>query len=650
MKKEVLLGALLVSAPLASAKELLEIKITSGIRSEQSRIDTPVTLDVITREEIDASGAAHLVDVLRGRGSIQVIDTFGNGARASISMRGFGDTANANTLVLVDGRRLNNPDIGSPDLSSISIKDIERIEIIQGSASVLYGDQAVGGVINVITRKSTEPVAYVEYGVGSYNGQRLVANVSRKLTDDLSIRLAGEKRDSDGYRDHSESLYDNYSAGLQYDFNQGFWFADMQSTHEDIHTPGALFFSDIAVSGRRHSRPEYRNDYIDTQTDVFRTGVNTRINDNWSFEGEWTYRESDGEFIQSFRGGAAGTRPTFQDRRINSFNPRLIGQHVFKGREVVSTLGVDVETSRYRFANAFGFQKGDQAISSAYGQWVVGLNERFKLSYGIRSSRVENEFHDGGAFGSTFATPTDINNDVTASELGLQYRPNSQWRLYWRLAENYRFAKLDEYIDGVNTASIIDDQTGHALEFGVDYEGDAWSTSFQAYSLKLNNEIAFNPNTFDNINLDATKRQGVVVNAAYRFNARTRAELDLNVLDAEVVSGTFAGNEIPLVANYTARVGIRHAFNDQWNAGAELYAVGDRVYSGDFDRDLDQLNGYRVVNLTAQYEHKNWSATFRIGNVLNEKYAEFGAKSGTNESIQPSPERNFQASIRYRFQ
>ncbi|NOQ87761.1 MAG: TonB-dependent receptor plug domain-containing protein, partial [Gammaproteobacteria bacterium] len=127
--------------------------VVSAARTEQSTLTTPASITVITRKQIEDSGSTHIVEVLRGQGGVQIKDLYGDGSRATVDMRGFGDSAGSNTLILIDGRRLNNPDIGAPDLNSIALDDVERIEVVQGSAGVLFGDQAVGGVINIITRK-----------------------------------------------------------------------------------------------------------------------------------------------------------------------------------------------------------------------------------------------------------------------------------------------------------------------------------------------------------------------------------------------------------------------------------------------------------------------------------------------------------------
>ena len=92
------------------------------------------------------------------RRAIAVRDYYGNGARTSVDMRGFGETAPVNTLVLIDGRRINLPDLSGADWSQIAKEDVERIEILRGSGSVLYGDNAAGGVRNIITKKAKKPI------------------------------------------------------------------------------------------------------------------------------------------------------------------------------------------------------------------------------------------------------------------------------------------------------------------------------------------------------------------------------------------------------------------------------------------------------------------------------------------------------------
>ena len=651
MKMGFLLGVLFTYAPLSLAKDLLEIEITSGIRSQQKAVAIPARIEVITREEIEASGATHIAEALRGRGAVQLTDTFGDGSRSNIGMRGFGDTANANTLILVDGRRLNNSDLASPDLNSVSLKDVERIEIIQGSASVLYGDQAVGGVINIITRRPDEKAVSAQLGYGSYDSYKMQAQFSDRLNKNLSLRLSTEIRESGGYRDHNKLQYENLFGVIEYEYNQGSVFAEFQTTDESLHTPGALFASEARLD-RKLVRPEYQNDFIDTKTQVFRAGVKHSLNDHWKLETELTYRESDGEFLQSSRNAPEVLIAT-QRRRVNSFNPRMIGHYDFNGGGLLLTLGYDQDDTRYRLSSRFGPQSNDQLVSSWYGQAVVPVNKKIDVSFGARRSKVNNEISDGFAF----LTPTDIDDTVSVNELGFSYRPDVDWRWYGRVAETYRFAKVDEHTLYFGPGTL-QNQVGTSREAGIEYAGKDLRAAMNIYHLGLDNEIAFDGSTGGNINLAETRRRGFSVDIDYQLNHQWAISSNYNYVNAEVTVGTFARNDVPMVSSKTFRGGLNYRLNTYWQFYGELQATGERVYSGDFNNALGKLAGYGVVNFKAGYQRNNWQIDARINNILDKRYAEFGARYNdfslfpvisSHATVQPSPERNLWLSARYQF-
>ncbi len=133
---------------------------------------------VITAEDIARSPAQTVQEIIAQTPGVQLTTLYGgvNGAQTNVDVRGFGAFATANTLVLINGRRLNDVDLAGVDLSTIPRDSIERIEITRGnSGAVLYGDNAVGGVINIVTKTAAggAPVSIsAEAGVGSFN-QRL---------------------------------------------------------------------------------------------------------------------------------------------------------------------------------------------------------------------------------------------------------------------------------------------------------------------------------------------------------------------------------------------------------------------------------------------------------------------------------------------
>jgi iron complex outermembrane receptor protein len=118
----------------------------------------PANISVITKRDIAEMPSATLPDILKARAGIDVRSVSGSlGIDATADLRGFGDTAASNTLILVDGQRINPIDMGSISWSAIPLAGVQRIEIIRGSGTILYGDRASGGVINIITDKTGTP-------------------------------------------------------------------------------------------------------------------------------------------------------------------------------------------------------------------------------------------------------------------------------------------------------------------------------------------------------------------------------------------------------------------------------------------------------------------------------------------------------------
>ena len=145
------LAALLASASITMAEEMKpdeQVVTPAGIAENENSAAGPVT--VIRRDEIERSGLIFLDDLLRGIGVVQVLRDGGGGAPSRLFVRGAGP---GESVVLIDGVRVSSAIDGYLDTSGITLDDVERIEIARGAYSVTYGSQAVGGVVNIITRK-----------------------------------------------------------------------------------------------------------------------------------------------------------------------------------------------------------------------------------------------------------------------------------------------------------------------------------------------------------------------------------------------------------------------------------------------------------------------------------------------------------------
>jgi iron complex outermembrane receptor protein len=220
--------------------------VVTATRYEERISSVPAHMSVITEEDIKNSTARSIPDLLRTQPGIQVSDLTGNGRNFTVDIRGFGETAGLNTLVLVDGRRINQPDLSGADWTLIGLHRVKRIEIIRGGrGSVLYGDNAAGGVINIITKEGEAFHAGAEIAGGSYDTFRSKAYVSGSAHN-LSYAFSGSYLDSDGYRDNSETDPKDIGANLNYFVSDKIRFNLSGDYHKDkTGLPGAIKKSDL---------------------------------------------------------------------------------------------------------------------------------------------------------------------------------------------------------------------------------------------------------------------------------------------------------------------------------------------------------------------------------------------------------------------
>jgi len=636
----------------AHAQDELETIVVSATRSEQTEVITPASITVISRDEIERSGAQNVAEMLRGRPGVSVRDAYGNGSTAVIDMRGFGPTATSNTLVLVDGRRLNNSsDTGGPDLGSISLDDVERIEIVQGSAGALYGNQAVGGVVNIVLRRPLGSQASAELGVGSYGRQQLRLNLVEQLGDGVALRLSGETRNADNYRDQNAEGYDNLLLHVEKTHAAGRVFLEGQVIRDYLELPGSLFEDELEAD-RRQSVADYAGDYSDTDTDILRIGAQHLLTEAWVFEGELSRRRAYRDFVTSFRGWP-GT-PSDQDREVYVFTPRLIKSFSSDWGPGTLTLGVDLEDTDYFLESQLGTQQVDQFMRSYYVQGGAPLANRLSLTAGARYAKVDNEIEDS----FTFTNGANLDDDVMVGSLGMVYEPAEAWRLFARADQNFRFAKVEEHTDMGGIPTGLDTQTGISYELGAEYAGARQFGKLVVYRIDLEDEIAYDSAVGlfgGNTNLDETRRLGLMADWGMNLGAGRRLGVSYTYTDSEITDGSFEGNDVPLVPEHMVSLFADYPLTERWAVHGEVLSVSKRRFGGDFDNQFGYLEGYEVVNLRVGYASGPADFGVRVNNLLDEEYSEDGAVGwnpaivGNSPAYFPSPERNVWITSTIRF-
>ncbi|WP_301361170.1 TonB-dependent receptor plug domain-containing protein [Stutzerimonas nitrititolerans] len=626
-------GLALAADESSSSAQLPPMVIT---RATNLKAPTPASVAVIDREQIEASASSDLLDVLRSQAGLQIRDTMGDGNRAAISLRGFGENAANNTLVLVDGRRLNQPTLASADLNSVPLANIERIEIIRGAGTVLYGDQAVGGVINIITRTPSSNEAYVEASRGSHDHEAFRGHLHQQLGGGFSLYASGETRSNDNYRDHNNADYSNAFARLRYEHDNGHVFYEYQTVDDELLFPNAL-----SLAQRRQDRKQSNSlAWNDSKSQVHRLALEQRLSEVWSAHLDYSHSDQDG--VGSFGPGSEFTQGT----RIETISPRLTARFDSPLGQAEWLLGHDHITSDYEYLASWGDTLAQQTLRDWYTQFSQDLGNGLNLVIGYRASEADDE--------STASSRAHRDREGSGS-IGLSWQANEQTRVFIRREDVLRWANVDENGFVSPGVTFLKPQTGESWESGVEWNDTIQQYRLTVYRLELEDELMYDPTApgpnsawgFDgaNINLDKTLRKGILLEAERQLSADLSIGGQYSFTDSEYRDGSFKGNDVPWVSRHSASAHVSYEILPGLRSYVEAVYTGKRYYSGDDANTQQKAGSYTLVNAALAYEYKQFNTKLRINNLTGKRYDAFA----TAASRYPAPEEEVQLSVGYRF-
>ncbi|MEH2494650.1 iron complex outermembrane receptor protein [Bradyrhizobium sp. AZCC 1678] len=654
----------------------------SGGRQFSGIVGTAST--VITAEEIAHSPAQTLQEIIAQTPGVQLTSLFGgvNGAKTSVDLRGFGAFATSNTLVLINGRRLNDIDMAGVDLSTIPRDSIERIEITRGnSGAVLYGDNAVGGVINIVLKNgvSGPPVAMrAEAGVGSFN-QRM-ASVSTALNSGpWSTSFYGNAIKSDGYRVNNALDQRNGVGNLNYTTPDLKAFLTVTGDDQKLGFPGGRTVDpsiglNQLVTDRRGTNTPF--DYGNQQGASATAGFTKTLWDGAELIVDGGVRDKKTQ--SGFFGAIPFASPfpsfssTYNDASLQtwSITPRLSIKNSILGVPSQILTGIDYYDATFRQDR--GAFKGlapthiydlSQQTLAGYWQHTVGLLPTTDFSYGARiqnTSLSARDRFDANAPGcamffncSDQASPLDSNETQYALHVGLEHRLNNTFSLFGRAARAFRTPTVDERVSSgpffVPGTFQLKTQTSHDIEGGFRVKAGAFQMQSSIYGMDLENEIHFIPALFFNVNLGPTRRYGSETSASLRVSDNLSLRAGAAYTRAVFREGPFAGNDVPLVSRYTAMGGVT------WNIW-QNYLVFDATLRAWSERtmDNDQANTQRRIpadatvdlKLSGAYEHFFWSLS--VNNLFDALYYDYAIASSFTPgrfSAYPLPGRTYMVKV-----
>lgn len=585
-----------------------DAKLKSKLASNQAS-RTDISSTQFTKAEITKSPVVNLSQFLRQEQSVvRLTNNSGDASQTALSLRGFGDNAAANSLILIDGFPLINPTLLAPNFNSIPLSDIERIEIFQGSEGSLYGDQAVGGVINIITKHPKKFNLNSIISVGSYNSYYDNIFLANRAENGLFFKLFGLIGKTDNYRDHNTQRADNIALQIGQDYSRGTVSFNVQSYGDKIYFPGGL--SEEQFNQNPRQATEFNN-YSQYRTNVFQLLSKHELNNTWILETRLDHHATDGDGFVYLNFNRVDS--------LTSLNPRLLGT-INRNKVIVGYYG---QESHYQLTNSKVQAKSSAKQNDLYVQDTFSITKKIDFILGARKAWQTNHIE------AVVDETTNNSNNVFVTEQGIAFHPTEHLSYYIRRDGNFSFPKANEEAWLPDNVKSLQVQTGTSYESGVKWQTDKSTSQLSVYRLDLENEIAFNPQQTDIQpfgafnNLDKTIRYGLSLAEQYQITSKTKLNGQINYVNARFASGSFSGNFIPAVPAINGNIGVTYNWTDQWITQYNLLYTGSRYASEDIQNIGKKVPAYWLNDVAIQYLIRSYILSFEIHNLLNKQYANY---------------------------
>ena len=650
------------------AQNNIETIVVSGLRFEENIERVPANIQVITKEQIKQSSSTNLAEVLQQLGNVPMSNQSGGllGIGATPDIGGYGVNASSNTLVLVDGVRINPIDSSIAPLNSVPLNAIERIEITNGGASVQYGNNATGGVINIITKEGNQQSSQASLTYGSFG--TIIGDASlRKRQDDTSLFISANSSKTNGWRENSDALSNSFKGRLtQYLGGKDNVFIEASAYHSQASSPYAILNAEVGKGNPYFSDPYQKGNGIVQDGSSARVGIAKSLSQDFLFEMEASYGNTSTTSVANsynLAGDFYTKNTSLQDKRQIDLTPRLKANWERWG---ISVMGIDYNQSdagsSYPTSTPLPLSHVTLKNRSIYFLHNFNINEQFEIVGGVRRqiqdvamNSLNNSFgFPDGNYVSSFS--------ANAYDIGLNYRYLTGQRLYVKFNQSYRFANTDEYygFDPITfqpffNGLVLKPQINKTYEAGGDFTYESSKLNVSIFNTNSQDEIRYDPISGNNINDAAIRRVGVNFNESTNLSPHLNFGFGARYQRAVYTDGVNNGYLVSFVPQFVLNLRARYQFDNQLAFGGVVNYVGSQYYDGDQQNSYNKMPSYAFGDIYAEYRVRAWEARFTVRNVSNTQYAvygnnqvSYGAPYGPY-NYQPAPPRSFFVTLKYNF-
>jgi vitamin B12 transporter len=608
----------------SSSNTLNEVIVTAN-KIEQKQNTTGKVVTIITAQLLNAQAGRSIAQVLNEQAGLSLPGSLSNaGTVPSTYMRG---ASSGRTLILIDGAPVGDPSMISNefDLNLIPIEQIERVEILKGSQSTMYGSDAIGGVINIITKKKTNSWLTGGISVGSYNTKKSNFQINGN-TNKLHYLVGWENQNSDGFsaayeKQHANSFdkdgYNNNSwfAKINYDLSK-YW--DLQLT-----TRRTAYRADIDYGAFKDDKDEH----FKNATGM--TGVILKYKkEQQTFQFQYQYTTQDRSYLNDSADRTYLIYENNQYKGSTHFADMFYTNQLTKNVQWI--IGTDFRYGSYNqtyesisgwgpynenFKDTFQFQ------NALYGSLLIhNNNKKFLLELGTR-------YNNHSRYGS--------NQTFTISP---SYAINEEWRAIASISSGFKAPSLYQisYNDQLKAETSIN------TELGLEYHTKPIYARAVFFNRKINNGIDYNYIDYNFFNFIQQNVNGLELELTHRMNEKNQFSLNYTLLNGKETNQNRVTNSDTITYNYLLKR-PKHVFNiqyqvklnKQWEGTVSARYISKRYDIGGYGTEDVVLDYYTLLNAHLSYQYSKRLQLYADGqNLLNDHFQEINGYNTIGRTIQ----------------
>jgi iron complex outermembrane receptor protein len=549
------------------ADQTLAPVTVSASRFENNPSFAPIGATVITAAQIRDAGIGNVNEAIRKIGGVYGRQNLNGTSDFSLDLRGFGATSDQNLVVMVDGIRISENEQIVSVMSSIPIESVDRIEIVRGGSSVLYGEGATSGTIQIITKRGKAGVTHgsLVAEVGSFNSQELRASVA-KGWESFSIDANIASLSTDNYRDNNELKQENFSGGLQWAYADGRIGMRVESSRQDSRLAGGLTYAQFLENPRQTLTPL---DYASIDSTRYTLFGEHRFG-SLELAADLSYRERNVETNYI----SYGSPVTTYAGESTQFSPRAryVSETASVRNEIVVGMDFTDFTRRVSSVGSTAVATATQQSQALYARDEIRI-EKTRLAFGARHEKFQKDLRSTSSYDQSFS--------LNAWDLQASYEISPIVNVFAKAGRSYRVANVDDNF-GKSTDQVLDPQTSNDLELGTSIGNSAQKITAKIFRHKLKNEIYYDANLFTQVNLDPTEHQGLEVEASTKIAQDFSLSAILQHVSAKFKEGQYAGLEMTLIPKNNATLRLNWLPGNGQSADIGWRWVDSQRFGGDF--------------------------------------------------------------------